>query len=160
MEKHEKQEAPDPHASKIDPNDPRLRLKKPLGRSLKKGPVILILSLILGVVLIAVSVALWPLDKRGGQEEEESSPPPQSYTIPNVIREGPDNDDPVSVPADDITAPLPDSIPRLGQPLPGDLGEAMVNNNRGNYYTSRQRCWFVKHRHSLCYPAKGKHNLR
>ncbi len=139
MEKHEKQEAPDPHASKIDPNDPRLRLKKPLGRSLKKGPVILILSLILGVVLIAVSVALWPLDKRGGQEEEETSPPPQSYTIPNVIREGPDNDDPVSVLADDITAPLPDSIPRLGQPLPGDLGEAMVNNNRGNYYTSRQQ---------------------
>jgi len=135
----ERQEGGDPHASKIDPNDSRLTLKKPLGRSLKKGPVILILSLILGVVLIAVSVALWPLEKRGQQQDEEISPTSQPSTVPNVIKEGPDNNDPVSVPSDDITAPLPDSIPRLGQPLPGDLGEAMVNNNRGNYYTSRQQ---------------------
>jgi len=131
----------DPHASKIDPQDPRLRLKKPAGRSLKKGPVVLMLSVVLGVLLIAVSIAFWPQDHTSRSAEDDDTAPAQTYTIPRVIKEGPDNDDPVTVPTirDDIPAPYPDSIPQLGRPLPGDLGAAMVNNNRSTYYSHNQQ---------------------
>jgi len=114
------QEQEDPHASKIDPTDPRLKIRKPAGRSLRKGPVIAIISAVLGVILIAVTFALQPVPERKQARLEENLVIRENG-VPDFIRNAPDNSDPVT-----INAPVPTEVPKLGRKLPGDLGSAMV----------------------------------
>jgi len=111
----------DPHASKISPDDPRLKLPVAKSRSLKKGPVILIGSSVLGVVLSAFAVGVWPVDKSQVARKDDVAIN-QMFTIPDNIRKGPGNDAPVFA--------VQDSIPKLGEPLPGDLGHAMVDRHQ------------------------------
>ncbi|ACF47346.1 conjugation TrbI family protein (plasmid) [Prosthecochloris aestuarii DSM 271] len=130
----------DPHVSKIDPDDPRLRIRRPAGRSLKKGPVIAIIAVLSGALLLAVTLALLPTKQQEKVKEEQ----PVAYgqnTIPDFIRNAPDNDDPVRMPADPvITAPVPDSVPQLGRKLPGDLGATMVSSpGRSGSYSGGQK---------------------
>ena len=121
----------DIHASKIPPDDPRLRLPATRSRSLKKGPVFAIGGALLSVILIALAVAMWPKSKTTAEKTDDTSLN-QMFTIPDNIRKGPGNDAPLMVAA----PPKPgssDSIPRLGPPLPGDLGNAMVKRGQGIY---------------------------
>jgi type IV secretion system protein VirB10 len=124
------QELADSHGSKIPADDPRLQLPRKKSRTLKKGPVIALSSAVMGLMALAVALALQPQKKSAGhgnktQENEAIAQP----TIPDVIRQGPDNTKPVAVPDTSITAPVPDKVPQLGRPLPGDLGHAMVAPN-------------------------------
>lgn len=106
--------APDVHASKIDPNDPRLKLEKPRGRTLKKGPVILIAGAGAILTVVALISGLNPSKPGAGGEDEEAETAPSSITIPGAIKNA------------SIAAPVPKDVPALGAPLPGDLGAAMV----------------------------------
>lgn len=111
-------EIEDVHASRIDPNDSRLKLSKPAGRSLKKGPVIGILAAVIGVVMIAFAFALQPPKQQVAQEDEQVEIAEQ--ILPDNIRSIPDT-------PGNITASTPDDVPPLGRPLPGDLGAAMID---------------------------------
>lgn len=127
----------DPHASKISPDDPRLRISSPQSRSLKKGPVIAIGSLLLTLLLVALALAIWPKEKTKRTQKEEVAVN-QPFTLPESIKRAPGNDAPVMLPP-------ADSIPRLGKPLPGDLGHAMVKNNQGNVQAKAQTPEEVEH---------------
>lgn len=116
----------DVHASKIPADDPRLRLPVTKSRSLRKGPVIAIGVSILSVILIAIAVAMWPKDKTKATKKDDTAMN-QMFTIPDNIRKGPGNDAPLMA----VAPQHSDSIPALGPPLPGDLGNAMVNRRQG-----------------------------
>lgn len=109
----------DPHDSKISPDDPRLRLPTLKSRSLKKGPVILISAGLLTTILVAMSLAMWPKEKNPSAKVEPNAAT-QQFVIPDVVRHGPGNHEPVATPS------VPDGYPQLGEPLPGDLGNAMI----------------------------------
>jgi type IV secretion system protein TrbI len=127
------QELADSHGSKIPADDPRLQLPRKKSRTLKKGPVIALSSAVMGLMALAVALAMQPQKKSAGQgnktQENEAIAAP---AIPDVIKQGPDNTKPVALPDTSITAPVPGNVPQLGRPLPGDLGHAMVSP-KGQY---------------------------
>lgn len=122
----------DPHSSKIPADDPRLQLPKKKSRTLKKGPVVAISATLTGMIAAALVLALQPQHKSTEQDgktgETEAVAQP---TIPDVVRQAPDERSPVSIPDTSITASVPDDVPQLGRPLPGDLGHAMVQSPNG-----------------------------
>lgn len=126
------QEPIDPHSSKIPADDPRLQLPKKKSRTLKKGPVVAISATLTGMIAAALVLALQPQHKSTEQDgktgETEAVAQP---TIPDVVRQAPDERSPVSIPDTSITASVPDEVPQLGRPLPGDLGHAMVHSPSG-----------------------------
>jgi type IV secretory pathway VirB10-like protein len=79
----------DPHASKIAPDDPRLRLPHAQGRTLRKGPAILLLGALLGVVLLAIAIALQPAPPPKTPTAASATAPVQPPIVPDVIRVGP-----------------------------------------------------------------------
>jgi len=134
----QQQEQADPHASKIPSDDPRLQLPKPKSRTLKKGPVIAITAVLVGAIFLAIMIAVQPLKKAVKVEEKNEAAVSNTMAIPDVITQGPDNSKPVTVPDTSITAPIPDDVPALGKPLPGDLGHAMVKQGDNRYQNSAQ----------------------
>ena len=64
-----------------------------------------------------------PADNKNKLKNEAQEFVSQQFTIPESVRHGPGNDAPIMRPS------VPDSIPKLGAQLPGDLGHAMVNKN-------------------------------
>ena len=109
----------DVHASKVSPDDARLKLNKPKGRSLKKGPIIALLAGTGAIIFIAFMLAMED-NSLVKNEEGEKDVVISGTAIPEVIRNASD------VPGTTITAPRPEEVPALGKPLPGDLGAAMV----------------------------------
>jgi type IV secretion system protein VirB10 len=134
----QQQEHVDPHASKIPPDDPRLQLPKPRSRTLKKGPVIAITVVLVGAIFLAIMMAVQPPKKAVKVDEKNEAAVSNTMAIPDVITQGPDNSKPVTVPDTTITAPIPDDVPALGKPLPGDLGHAMVKPSENRYQNSAQ----------------------
>lgn len=134
----QQQEQDDPHASKIPSDDPRLQLPKPKSRTLKKGPVIAITAVLVGAILLAIMIAVQPLKKAVKVEEKNEAAVSNTMAIPDVITQGPDNSKPVTVPDTSITAPIPEDVPALGKPLPGDLGHAMVKQGDNRFQNSPQ----------------------
>jgi type IV secretion system protein TrbI len=111
-------ELTDPHRSKISPDDPRLKLPHARPRTLKKGPVIAVVAAVAGFAGIAVILALnphgatAPKDQAADQEQPSLA---QTFPIPDAIKNAPDNSSPVVT----ALAPPTPSVPRLGDPLPG-----------------------------------------
>lgn len=128
----QEQEHVDPHTSKIPPDDPRLQLPRPKSRTLKKGPVIVITVALAGAIFLAIMIAVQPPKKAAKVDRKDQASVSNTMPIPDIITQGPDNSTPVTVPDTSITAPLPDEVPALGEPLPGDLGHAMVGQDQGN----------------------------
>ena len=132
QEPMQEQEHADPHVSKIPPDDPRLQLPRPKSRTLKKGPVIAITAVLAGAIFMAIMIAVQPPKKAAKVDRKDQASVSNTMPIPDIITQGPDNSTPVTVPDTSITAPLPDEVPALGEPLPGDLGHAMVGQDQGN----------------------------
>ncbi len=101
--------APPPPA-KLAPDDPRLRVGRARGRTLKKGPALAVVGGVLGVVVFALALALQPATPAPGPPKPESEPTvaPQPPTVPQVIQEATPAGPP---PAGDrlLVLPLPDS---------------------------------------------------
>ncbi len=112
------QEIGDPHQSKISPNDPRLKLNKVRGRTLKKGPIIGVMVAVLGVVLIALTFALLPNSAQNNLQEKKESISRQ-FVIPESIRNSPTV---IEEPIEEVLQ----SSPYLGPPIPRDLSELTV----------------------------------
>ncbi len=78
----------DPHASKVAVDDPRLHVHRAQGRTLRKGPVILLLAGMLGVVLLALTFALQSSAPSKAKPEASSNPLAQPAVVPEAIRMG------------------------------------------------------------------------
>jgi type IV secretion system protein VirB10 len=79
----------DPHAPKLAPDDPRLRLGRPRGaRTLRAAPIVVILAVLGGAVMLAVALAFQPPPPRVGSAAEPSGAPP-SPAVPDRIRNAP-----------------------------------------------------------------------
>ena len=106
----------DPHASKVAVDDPRLHVHRAQGRTLRKGPVILLLAGMLGVVLLALTFALQSSAPSKAKPEASSNPLAQPAVVPEAIRMGqaaPSAAPPLLAPA----RPLP-SRPAMGGGAP------------------------------------------
>ena len=136
QEELEEQQSVDPHASKIPSDDPRLQIPKTRSRTLKKGPVIALTVVLVGAIFLAIMMAVQPPKKAVKAEKKDETSVSNQLAIPDIIRQGPDNNKPVTLPDTSITASVPDNVPELGKPLPGDLGHAMVNKQNGRYQGS------------------------
>ena len=122
----------DPHASKVAVDDPRLHVHRAQGRTLRKGPVILLLAGILGVVLLALTFALQTSAPSKGKPEASSNPLAQPAVVPEAIRMG----QPAPSAAPPLLAsarPLPSRPPMGGgAPMPraGTLGRSFQRQAR------------------------------
>jgi type IV secretion system protein VirB10 len=80
----------DPHESKISPDDPRLHLGRGRGRTLRAGPIVAIVVGVLGLVAVALIVALQPAPPADHSaqkaEPEPPSGPQQAAAIPDVVK--------------------------------------------------------------------------
>ena len=75
----------DPHAPKLSPDDPRLRLARPRARTLRAGPIALLVAGLLGAVMLAVALAFEsPSRKTQSAAEPSAAPPPP--VVPDTIR--------------------------------------------------------------------------
>ena len=102
----------DPHESTISPDDPRLKLSRPKSRVLKKGLVMAVSVVVIGLIMLAVSIALLPQpgNKEAREEEIEASTIQRQVYLPDSIRNAPDNGDPVPIP---VTVKAPEAAPEL-----------------------------------------------
>ena len=105
------------YASKLPPDHPGLKLDVAQPRSLRKGPTLVALAVLLGAVGLAVVVAVSP---RGSDQAKAAMPslpesPAKTITIAEAVRSRPGNDAPLHPPS---SAP-----PRLGPPLHGDAAD-------------------------------------
>src|SRR4029077_19435298 len=83
----------DLHRSKISPDDPRLRVDRPRSRTLRKGPALVAMFAVGGVVAIALVVPLaGPSNDqatgKAGQRDPEVSTE-NAVPLPDVIKEAP-----------------------------------------------------------------------
>ena len=77
--------AVDPHAPKLSPDDPRLRLARPRARTLRSGPIALLVGCLLGAVMLAVALAFEsPARKAPSAAEPSAAPAPP--VVPDTIR--------------------------------------------------------------------------
>jgi type IV secretory pathway VirB10-like protein len=86
-------EPADPHESKISPDDPRLHLGRERGRTLRPGPIIGLVCGVLGIVAVALAVAMQPAAPSAqGAPKSNSEPAMASETppvVPDAIRNAP-----------------------------------------------------------------------
>jgi type IV secretion system protein VirB10 len=75
----------DLHAPKLSPDDPRLRLMRPRARTLRGGPIALLVASLLGAMMLAVALAFKspPTNAQAPAEPSGAPAPPQ---IPDTIR--------------------------------------------------------------------------
>jgi type IV secretory pathway VirB10-like protein len=84
---HERPAEPavDPHAPKLSPDDPRLRLARPQARTLRSGPIAVLVAGLLGAVMLAVALA-FQAPSRKVQSAAEPSAAPAPPAVPDTIR--------------------------------------------------------------------------
>jgi type IV secretion system protein VirB10 len=102
----------DLHASKISPDDPRLRLDRPRSRTLRRAPVLIAVLAVGVVVAVALLAALAgpsndpSISKKDQPEPDVSTKDP--VPLPDVIKEAPVvGDTPARVPRTRAESPMP-----------------------------------------------------
>ena len=78
----------DPHAPKLSPDDPRLRVGRPAARTLRKGPLVAIAAGLSCAVVLAVALAM-QAPRAPSAERPESSAAPPPPVVPESIRSAP-----------------------------------------------------------------------
>jgi type IV secretory pathway VirB10-like protein len=88
-------EPTDVHRTKIPPDDPRLRIERPRSRTLRRGPAIGVLLMVIGVGCIALAIAFnngsSPSDTKSQSSADEVNT--SSVTLPEVIKDPPASSD-------------------------------------------------------------------
>ncbi|SPD72436.1 Conjugation TrbI family protein [uncultured Desulfobacterium sp.] len=124
----------DPHESKIDPDDPRLRLPKPRSRSLKKRPIIIISAVVSLLVMFGFTIALLSGGLKLGEKEKKDEPLVQNPSIPDIIKNAPDNTSPlqeaVAFKQPEPVEPEKEKPSELGKKLPADPGGTLNKNGQ------------------------------
>ena len=89
----------DPHAPKLAPDDPRLGVGRPRGRTLRAGPIAALLASLLGAGVLAITLAFHPPQPKtqAGAEPTAAPPPP---AIPDTIKNAQPRRAPVLAPPD------------------------------------------------------------
>jgi len=89
----------DPHAPKLAPDDPRLGVGRPRGRTLRAGPIAALLASLLGAGVLAITLAFHPPQAKtqAGAEPTGAPPPP---AIPDTIKNAQPRRAPVLAPPD------------------------------------------------------------
>ncbi|HUE66382.1 MAG TPA: TrbI/VirB10 family protein [Rhizomicrobium sp.] len=105
------QDAGPPDESRLDPNEMRLQGSRPPVTRLSRRVLVGGSAVALGGILVAFSFALWP-------RHQEATSQPVS-TGANILPEGI-----AHLPKDYVAPP---AAPKLGPPLPGDLGKPMLD---------------------------------
>jgi type IV secretion system protein VirB10 len=77
--------AVDPHAPKLSPDDPRMRLARPQARTLRSGPIAILVGCLLVAVMLAVALA-FESPSRKVQSAAEPSAAPAPPAVPDTIR--------------------------------------------------------------------------
>jgi type IV secretory pathway VirB10-like protein len=75
----------DPHAPKLSPDDPRLRLARHGARTLRSGPIAALVGGLLSTVVVAAGLA-FESPSHNAQSAAEPSAAPAPPTVPNTIR--------------------------------------------------------------------------
>jgi type IV secretion system protein VirB10 len=75
----------DPHAPKLAPDDPRLRLRRPASRTLRTGPLVVLAAGLLGATVLAVASAFQPSTKAVTSHPDRSGTPAPPV-VPDTIR--------------------------------------------------------------------------
>jgi type IV secretion system protein VirB10 len=75
----------DPHAPKLSPDDPRLSVGRPRGRTLRAGPISAILASLLGGGVLAVTLAFHPPRGQTQANADPSAAPPPPV-VPDTIK--------------------------------------------------------------------------
>lgn len=100
--------------NKISPESESLRLNTAQPRRLKQGPIIVVSLIALGIVVIAFSVAMLREPRNLGVMEK-SLVPADENRLPDFVKTGPRD-----------YSELPREVPKLGEPLSGDMGHVGV----------------------------------
>jgi type IV secretory pathway VirB10-like protein len=77
--------AADPHAPKLSPDDPRLRLRRPMARTLRMGPLVVLGVVLLAALMAAVAMAFQTPARSSGARADASGSP-AAPTVPETIR--------------------------------------------------------------------------
>jgi type IV secretory pathway VirB10-like protein len=75
----------DPHAPKLPPDDPGLALRRRTARTLRTGPLMVLMACLLGAVMLAVGLAFQSPSKTGPGRPDPSGAPP-APVVPEAIR--------------------------------------------------------------------------
>jgi type IV secretion system protein VirB10 len=133
----------DLHASKISPDDPRLRLGRPRSRTLRRGPVLVAVLAVGIVVAVALVVALAgpsndPVASRKDLPEPDVSTK-DPMPLPDVIKEAPVvGDEPVRVPRARGDSPTPPPASVADQ-----RGEAALQARQEELFRARGAAVFI-----------------
>jgi type IV secretion system protein VirB10 len=107
----------DLHASKISPDDPRLHIDRPRSRTLRRGPVMIAILAVGGIVAVALVVALaGPSNDQAASKKDQPDPEVSTSNpvpLPDVIKEAPGTADAPSTtpPERPASTPAPSSLP-------------------------------------------------
>ncbi len=80
--------AVDPHAPKLSPDDPRLRVARPAARTLRAGPLVAVAAGLLCAVMIAIALAMQP-PRAASSDHPEPSAATAPPVVPDSIRSAP-----------------------------------------------------------------------
>lgn len=105
---HSPEEDDDPHASKISPDDPRLRVERPRSRVLRTKPLIGLVMLLAAGGVLAVFTGLRKTDKKLAVSEEPPTAKPPA--VPAFLDELPDAPEPRAA-AEDVPPPSSTPLP-------------------------------------------------
>ena len=75
----------DPHAPKLSPDDPRLSIGRPRGRTLRAGPIGALLASLLGAGVLAITLAFHPPRGQTQANADPSAAPPPPV-VPDTIK--------------------------------------------------------------------------
>jgi type IV secretion system protein TrbI len=108
----------DPHAPKLSPDDPRLRLRRPASRTLRTGPIVVLVACVLGAGMLAVAFAF-----QSPSSTDKTRPSPSGVTAPPVVPDAIRN---ASAAPQTVSRPRPDAGPFRGEtveraPRPEDV---------------------------------------
>jgi type IV secretion system protein VirB10 len=114
--------AADPHAPKLSPDDPRLRLRRP-SRTLRTGPLVVLVACLLGAVMLAIASA-FQSPSRTENTHADPSGTPAPPVVPEAIRNASAGPRPTGTRT--VQRPRPDSGPLRGEmpdrtPRPEDV---------------------------------------